>query len=114
MQPEPDYGQGHQSWQRPSRGQGGDHHRRGLRHRPRGGACLRPRGADVLISYLPEEPDAQETARAVEVAGKKVVKMPGDIGDEAHCQRLLEQAISEFGKIDILVNNAAYQMYRGG
>ncbi len=71
-------------------------------------------GADVLISYLEEEePDAQETARVVEVAGKKVVKMPGNIGDEAHCQRLLEQAISEFGKIDILVNNAAYQMYRG-
>jgi NAD(P)-dependent dehydrogenase (short-subunit alcohol dehydrogenase family) len=71
-------------------------------------------GADVLISYLPEEePDAQETARVVEVAGKKVVKMPGNIGDEAHCQRLLEQAISKFGKIDILVNNAAYQMYRG-
>jgi NAD(P)-dependent dehydrogenase (short-subunit alcohol dehydrogenase family) len=71
-------------------------------------------GADVLISYLPEEePDAQETARVVEVAGKKVVKMPGNIGDEAHCQRLLEQAISKFGKIDILVNNAAHQMYRG-
>jgi NAD(P)-dependent dehydrogenase (short-subunit alcohol dehydrogenase family) len=40
--------------------------------------------------------------------------MPGDIGEEAHCQRLVEQAISEFGKIDILVNNAAYQMYREG
>jgi NAD(P)-dependent dehydrogenase (short-subunit alcohol dehydrogenase family) len=72
-------------------------------------------GADVLISYLPdEEPDAQETAQVVEAAGKKAVKMPGDIGEEAHCQRLVEQAISEFGKIDILVNNAAYQMYREG
>jgi NAD(P)-dependent dehydrogenase (short-subunit alcohol dehydrogenase family) len=72
-------------------------------------------GADVLISYLPEEePDAQETARVVEDSGKKAVKMPGDIGEEAHCQRLVEQAISEFGKIDILVNNAAYQMYREG
>jgi NAD(P)-dependent dehydrogenase (short-subunit alcohol dehydrogenase family) len=72
-------------------------------------------GADVLISYLPdEEPDAQETARVVEATGKKAVKMPGDIGEEAQCQRLTEQAISEFGKIDILVNNAAYQMYREG
>jgi NAD(P)-dependent dehydrogenase (short-subunit alcohol dehydrogenase family) len=72
-------------------------------------------GADVLISYLPEEePDADETAQVVESAGKKAVKMPGDIGEEAQCQRLIEQAISEFGKIDILVNNAAYQMYREG
>src|SRR5215211_8278071 len=72
-------------------------------------------GADVLISYLEEEEsDARETARVVEAAGKKAVKMPGDIGEEAQCQRLIEQAISEFGKIDILVNNAAYQMYREG
>ena len=72
-------------------------------------------GADVLISYLAEEePDAQETAQAVEAAGKKVVKMPGDIGDETHCRRLVEQSITEFGKLDILVNNAAYQMYREG
>jgi len=70
-------------------------------------------GADVLISYLPEEePDAQETAQDVEESGKKAVMMPGDIGDEAQCRRLIERAISEFGKIDILVNNAAYQMYR--
>src|SRR5215217_7640245 len=72
-------------------------------------------GADVLISYLAEEePDAKETAQVVEAAGKKAVKMSGDIGEEAECQRLIEQAISEFGKIDILVNNAAYQMYREG
>jgi NAD(P)-dependent dehydrogenase (short-subunit alcohol dehydrogenase family) len=72
-------------------------------------------GADVVISYLAEEePDAQETAQVVEAAGKKAVKMPGDIGEEAQCQRLIEQTISEFGKIDILVNNAAYQMYREG
>ncbi|MDP9480939.1 MAG: SDR family oxidoreductase [Actinomycetota bacterium] len=72
-------------------------------------------GADVLISYLAEEEsDARETAQMVEAAGKKAVRMPGDIGDEAQCQRLVEQAISEFGRIDILVNNAAYQMYREG
>jgi NAD(P)-dependent dehydrogenase (short-subunit alcohol dehydrogenase family) len=67
-------------------------------------------GADVLISYLEEEePDAEETARVVEESGKRAVKMPGDIGEEAQCQRLVEQAVSEFGKLDILVNNAAFQ-----
>src|SRR3712207_3810472 len=72
-------------------------------------------GADVLISYLEaEEPDAQETARVVEETGRKALKVPGDIGEEAQCQRLVEGAISEFGKLDILVNNAAYQMYREG
>src|SRR3712207_6176245 len=72
-------------------------------------------GADVVISYLQEEePDAQGTAQVVEEAGKKVVKVPGDIGDEAHCQRLVEEAVQQFGGIDVLVNNAAYQMYREG
>jgi NAD(P)-dependent dehydrogenase (short-subunit alcohol dehydrogenase family) len=72
-------------------------------------------GEDVLISYLEEEePDARETARVIEESGKRAVKMPGDIGEEARCQRLVEQAVSEFGKLDILVNNAAYQMYREG
>ncbi|HLL40427.1 MAG TPA: SDR family oxidoreductase [Rubrobacteraceae bacterium] len=72
-------------------------------------------GADVLISYLEsEETDAQETIRAVEGSGKKAVAVPGDIQDEAHCQHIVEQAVSEFGKIDVLVNNAAYQMARNG
>jgi NAD(P)-dependent dehydrogenase (short-subunit alcohol dehydrogenase family) len=72
-------------------------------------------GADVLISYLAEEePDADETTRVVEESGKRAVKMPGGMGEEAQCQRLVEQAVSEFGKLDILVNNAAYQMYREG
>ena len=72
-------------------------------------------GADVLISYLEEEEqDAQETARSVEEAGKKAVKVPGDIVEEAQCQRIVDRAIEEFGKIDVLVNNAAYQMYREG
>jgi NAD(P)-dependent dehydrogenase (short-subunit alcohol dehydrogenase family) len=72
-------------------------------------------GADVLISYLEEEePDAQQTAQVVEDSGKKVVMMPGDFGEEAEGKRLVEQAVSEFGNIDILVNNAAYQMYREG
>ena len=71
-------------------------------------------GADVLISYLEaEESDAQETVRAVEESGKKAVLVAGDIRDEAHCQKIVEQAVEEFGKIDILINNAAYQMSRG-
>jgi NAD(P)-dependent dehydrogenase (short-subunit alcohol dehydrogenase family) len=68
-------------------------------------------GADVLISYLEEEePDAQETAQVVEASGKKAVKMPGDIAEEAQCQSIVERAVEEFGKLDVLVNNAAHQM----
>jgi NAD(P)-dependent dehydrogenase (short-subunit alcohol dehydrogenase family) len=71
-------------------------------------------GADVLISYLNEEPDAQATRRLVEDAGRRAVTVAGDIGDEAHCQALVDQAVSAFGRLDILVNNAAYQMTRDG
>jgi len=67
-------------------------------------------GADVLISYLNEDPDAEETCRVVRAAGRKAVAVPGDIGQEQHCQELVARAIKEFGKLDILVNNAAYQM----
>jgi NAD(P)-dependent dehydrogenase (short-subunit alcohol dehydrogenase family) len=68
-------------------------------------------GADVLISYLEsEESDAQETCKLVEDAGRKVVTAPGDIRDQAQCRALVEQAMSELGGLDILVNNAAYQM----
>jgi NAD(P)-dependent dehydrogenase (short-subunit alcohol dehydrogenase family) len=70
-------------------------------------------GADVLISYLEEEErDARETAGAVEASGRRCVRVAGDIRDEAHCQRLVERAVSEFGKLDVLVNNAAFQMTR--
>jgi NAD(P)-dependent dehydrogenase (short-subunit alcohol dehydrogenase family) len=71
-------------------------------------------GADVLISYLNEEEDARETAAAVEAAGRRCVAVPGDIQDEAHCRRLVGRALDEFGRLDILVNNAAFQMSRGG
>ncbi|MDP8922363.1 MAG: SDR family oxidoreductase [Chloroflexota bacterium] len=71
-------------------------------------------GADVLISYLNEEPDAQETVRVVHEAGRRAVAVPGDIGDEAHCRRLVERAVDEFGHLDILVNNAAFQMTHQG
>ena len=69
-------------------------------------------GADVLISYLSEEADAQETARVVEAAGRKCVAVAGDIGEEAHCRAIIDRAVEEFGKVDILVNNAAFQMTR--
>ena len=66
-------------------------------------------GADVLISYLSEEDDARETACWVEEAGRTAVLVPGDIGEEAHCKSLIERAMTEFGRLDILVNNAAHQ-----
>ena len=69
-------------------------------------------GADVLISYLDEHEDAKETAHYVQDAGRKAVIIPGDISDEAHCRLLVERAINEFGGLDILINNAAYQMAR--
>jgi NAD(P)-dependent dehydrogenase (short-subunit alcohol dehydrogenase family) len=67
-------------------------------------------GADVLISYLNEESDAQETVRIVEKEGRKCIAAAGDIGEEAHCQRLVKRATDELGRLDILVNNAAFQM----
>jgi NAD(P)-dependent dehydrogenase (short-subunit alcohol dehydrogenase family) len=70
-------------------------------------------GADVLASYLSEEEDAKETARWVKDAGRKVLTVPGDISEEGHCRSLVGKAVAEFGKIDILVNNAAHQVNVG-
>jgi NAD(P)-dependent dehydrogenase (short-subunit alcohol dehydrogenase family) len=67
-------------------------------------------GADVLISYLSEHEDARETARLVQEAGRKAVLMPGDLADPAYCRALVDRAVQEFGRIDVLVNNAAFQM----
>jgi NAD(P)-dependent dehydrogenase (short-subunit alcohol dehydrogenase family) len=69
-------------------------------------------GADILISYLNEEEDAKETAMLVEQAGRQAVLLPGDISQEEHCVRIIETAVEQFGQIDILVNNAAFQMSR--
>jgi NAD(P)-dependent dehydrogenase (short-subunit alcohol dehydrogenase family) len=67
-------------------------------------------GADVLIAYLNEHDDAKETARLVEEAGRKAVLVPGDIAEPAQCRAIVDQAMQAFGKIDVLVNNAAFQM----
>jgi NAD(P)-dependent dehydrogenase (short-subunit alcohol dehydrogenase family) len=67
-------------------------------------------GADVLISYLNEHADAKDTAQYVEEAGRRCVLVPGDLADRAHAKTIVPKAIEEFGKIDVLVNNAAFQM----
>jgi NAD(P)-dependent dehydrogenase (short-subunit alcohol dehydrogenase family) len=68
-------------------------------------------GADIAISYLAqEEEDARETERWVQQAGRKCLMLPGDIGQENHCRELVERVNREFGRLDVLVNNAAYQM----
>jgi NAD(P)-dependent dehydrogenase (short-subunit alcohol dehydrogenase family) len=67
-------------------------------------------GADVLISYLNEHEDARETERLVKEAGRKAILVPGDLADPAHCRAVVDRAVQEFGRIDILVNNAAFQM----
>jgi len=67
-------------------------------------------GADVLISYLNEHDDARDVARLVEDAGRKCVLVDGDLSDPEHCRAVIARAAEEFGTIDILVNNAAYQM----
>ena len=66
-------------------------------------------GADILISYLDEEDDAQETRRWVEQAGRKAVLVPGDLSDPACCRTVIDTAVAEFGRVDILVSNAAEQ-----
>jgi NAD(P)-dependent dehydrogenase (short-subunit alcohol dehydrogenase family) len=68
-------------------------------------------GAKVAISYLPEEePDAQETVRVIEESGQECLTLPGDIQEVDTCHALVEEVVKEFGGIDILVNNAAFQM----
>ena len=66
-------------------------------------------GADVAFGYLNEDQDAAETRRVVEAAGHQVVSFAGDLTDEAVCRQLIEDTVKRFGRIDVLVNNAAYQ-----
>jgi NAD(P)-dependent dehydrogenase (short-subunit alcohol dehydrogenase family) len=67
-------------------------------------------GADVVCSYLSEDEDAAETKRLVEDAGRTCVAVPGDIGDRRHAFGLVQRAVDELGRLDVLVNNAGYQM----
>lgn len=69
-------------------------------------------GADVAIVYLPvEQTDADETCRAVEREGQRCVMIPGDVTDAAFCREAVERAVGELGSLDILVNNAAFQLH---
>jgi NAD(P)-dependent dehydrogenase (short-subunit alcohol dehydrogenase family) len=66
-------------------------------------------GAAIAIVYLEEKRDADETARAVEAEGSDIIKIAGDIGDEAFCREAVKRTVDEYGRLDILVNNAAEQ-----
>src|SRR5215213_1261886 len=71
-------------------------------------------GADVAIVYLPEEQaDAEETARAIENEGRRCLLIPGDVKDPNFCRDAVEWAVKELDKLDILVNNAAFQQHQG-
>jgi len=70
-------------------------------------------GADVAIVYLPEEQqDAEETKQAVEEEGRECLLIPGDVSDAAFCRRAVAQTVRKFGKLDVLVNNAAFQEHQ--
>jgi NAD(P)-dependent dehydrogenase (short-subunit alcohol dehydrogenase family) len=66
-------------------------------------------GADIVVSYWKEHEDARETQKVVQEAGRRAVLVAGDLGEENDCRRVIETAAREFGRIDLLVNNAAYQ-----
>lgn len=66
-------------------------------------------GADVVIVYLNEHEDAQETKNRIDQIGRTCQLIPGDIADETFCNQVIEKTVKQFGKIDILINNAAEQ-----
>jgi NAD(P)-dependent dehydrogenase (short-subunit alcohol dehydrogenase family) len=68
-------------------------------------------GADVVVNYLPQEQsDAEHTRNAIEAVGRRCVLVPGDLADRAHAKTIIPKAVEEFGRVDVLVNNAAFQM----
>jgi len=68
-------------------------------------------GADVAVAYLDEHEDAEETRQAVESEGARCLLLPGDVSDSGYCRDAVEKVVSTFGKLDILVNNAAFQQH---
>jgi NAD(P)-dependent dehydrogenase (short-subunit alcohol dehydrogenase family) len=66
-------------------------------------------GADVAVAYLSEHEDAEETRRAVEKEGRRCITVSGDVADREFCKEAVERTVKEFGRLDILVNNAAFQ-----
>jgi NAD(P)-dependent dehydrogenase (short-subunit alcohol dehydrogenase family) len=66
-------------------------------------------GADIAIVYLNEDKDAEDTMRMIEKEGRKCILISGDVGDEAFCKKAVKQTVKEFGKLDVLINNAAEQ-----
>ncbi len=70
-------------------------------------------GADVAVMYLNEHEDAEETKRCVEAEGRRCVTIAGDVKDAAFCKDAVEKVVAEFGRLDVLVNNAAFQEHAG-
>ncbi|TXG00275.1 SDR family oxidoreductase [Massilia arenae] len=66
-------------------------------------------GADVAVMYLNEHEDAEETRRCIEAEGRRCITIPGDVKDAAFCNQAVEKVVAEFGRLDVLVNNAAFQ-----
>jgi len=72
-------------------------------------------GADIAFTYLPaEQSDAEETQAAVEKEGRRALLIEGDLQDPTFCTEAVEQTVAEFGKLNVLVNNAAYQQHQEG
>lgn len=70
-------------------------------------------GADIAIQYLCEERDAEVTKAAVESEGRRAILIPGDVGDRHFCVQAVERSVRDLGQLDILVNNAAFQVHAG-
>ena len=70
-------------------------------------------GADVAVAYLNEDGDAEETASAIEAEGGRALLIRGDVTDPAFCRTAVDETVREFGRLDILVNNAAFQQHAG-
>src|SRR5690606_33920763 len=71
-------------------------------------------GADVAISYLSESEDAEETRLAIQDEGRRCLLLPGDVSDEDYCLQSVAKVVDAFGKLDVLVNNSAFQYHAAG